>query len=67
MTTFAGIANMQTFTYGQPRRVRKVTVWSGGTAWAVTNHPAGTQYFPTWRQAMDYAAAGYYLMNTAVN
>jgi hypothetical protein len=64
-TTNTLVAN-QTYTYGLPRRVRKSTLF-GSSTWVVTNHPAGTRSFPTWRQAMDYASAGYYLMNTAVN
>lgn len=50
---------MITYHYGHPRRVRKTILGN----WWVTNHPAGNRSFVTWRQAMDYAASPYILMN----
>lgn len=66
-----GTSSGQIYTYGMPRRVRK-SRWGlspelGGQPWIVTNHPAGTMAFKTWREAMDYASSPYVVMNMAVN
>lgn len=57
----AFISSGMTYNYGQPRRVRK-SKW-GQLPWVVTNHPAGSMCFATWRDAMNYAYSGWYTMN----
>jgi hypothetical protein len=49
--------NMSLFTYGLNTKPRQ--------PWVVTNHPLGTRFFETWRQAMNYAMHPGMTMNYA--
>ena len=64
-TTLNTLGSGYTYTYGWPRRVRKSPF--GERPWVVTNHPAGTMCFKTWREAIEYANTAYYTINSAVS
>ncbi|MEX3653903.1 hypothetical protein ABFW09_14495 [Mycolicibacterium fortuitum] len=63
-TTTSRLVGGQTYSYNQPSRVRKLT---SGLGWLVTNHPTGTRTFSTWREAMEYAATRYFMMNASLS